>query len=290
MYQCPRCDKQFDNYTSLAKHTGRIHQLKGEELYCEVNGIKEKPKCKCGCGEIPKYRGGRGYADYIIGHNSRGEGNPMYGKSHSIETKQSISRTRKEKFASGEYDWITSEKWSDNAKEVWNRPGYFDKMAAARELSGWRDKLSEVMSGDRHPFYGKKRPEHSKLMKTPEMLEKVFRKRSMTDIEQTVAGILDDLDIEYYPQFFLTSDQGNTYSYDFKIKREKIIIEVDGDYWHGNPNTDNHVSFVNKVIENDKLKEDLAISKGYVVIRLWESDIKNNQQTIYDKLRHFCRK
>lgn len=288
MFKCPRCNQEYPSYNSLSKHTRTAYKLSGEALYREYHNITEIPTCKCGCGTPTKWRIDRGYGEYVNGHNARGSTNPMFGKTHSEETRQNISSTRKEKFANGEYTFINSIDWSENQKRVWAREGHREKMKEARTLSGWKKKLSDSMSGENHPFYGKKRPDHSKLMKTPEMMEKIFAKRSMTDIEQIVADMLDAIGVEYHPQFFLTHDD-DTYAYDFKLKGLNILVEVDGDYWHGGPGTVAHVPFVNEIQEKDIVKTQIAEQHGYQVIRVWGSDVKHNKkQVIQTLLNHLA--
>jgi very-short-patch-repair endonuclease len=206
----------------------------------------------------------------------------MFGKTHSEEARQNISKKRKEKFANGEYT-VNVEQISATHKQLWADPEYKAHMRQAREASGWRDKISAKMSGKNHPLYGKKRPDHSKLMKSPEMLGKVFAKRSMTDIEQIMAEMLDMLNLEYHSQFFISMDS-HTVSYDFKLKEFPILIEMDGDYWHGGPGVATHVPFLNEVTENDKLKNELALHRGYTVLRFWGSDIKANPIQVMTQL------
>lgn len=274
MFKCPRCNQEYASYSSLSRHTGKSYNLRGEELYREYNGIVENPICKCGCGTPTKWRSDRGYADYATGHNARGETNPMFGKTHSEEAKTNISSKRKEKFANGEYTFIDPIKRSENAKELWASDEYRENMKNARKNSGWKKKLSNKMSGENHPFYGKKRPEHSALMRSPEMMERIFKERSMTDIEQIIASMLDQANIEYHSQFFITDVDSNTYSYDFKLKDTNILIEADGDYWHGNPDTTNHVPYVSEVQQKDIIKAQVAEAHGYKLIRFWGKDIK----------------
>jgi very-short-patch-repair endonuclease len=272
MFKCPKCSEKYSTYSRLSRHATIKHQTTEQDFYKEYYNITSIPKCECGCGKELPFKGRRGYSRFLNGHNAKGKNNPMYGKTHSEEAKQNISRVRKEKFASGEYDFIDSERWSNIQKEVWSRPGYREKIAKAREDAGWRQNISDSMSDENHPFYGKKRPEHSKLMKSPEMLEKIFAKRSATDIEILMAEMLEQIGVEYHSQFFINHGK-DTYSYDFKIKGAPILIEVDGDYWHGGPSTDNHVPFVNEVKEKDALKNKVAEENGYKVLRFWGSDI-----------------
>lgn len=273
MFRCPRCNQEYSSYNSLSKHTRTAYKLTGEILYCEYYGIKDIPTCKCGCGTPTKWRSDRGYGEYVTGHNARGNTNPMSGKTHSKEARENISKKRKEKFTNGEYTFINTTDWSGAQKKVWAREGYREKMKAARTSNGWKQKLSDKMSGKNHPFYGKKRPEHSKLMKTPEMMEKIFAGRSMTDIEQLMATMLDQVNISYHSQFFIKYND-DTFAYDFKIKGLPILIEVDGDYWHGGPGTTKHVPFVMEVQDKDNIKDITAKEHGYTVLRFWGSDMK----------------
>ena len=103
MFKCPRCNQEYPSYNSLSKHTRTAYKLSGESLYREYHSITEIPTCKCGCGTPTKWRIDRGYGEYVNGHNSKGQNNVMYGKTHSETTKQNISQKRKEKFANGEY-------------------------------------------------------------------------------------------------------------------------------------------------------------------------------------------
>lgn len=52
-------------------------------------------KCKCGCGqEVNEFKPGR-FRSYVSGHNSHGENNPFYGKTHSKKTRVRLSESRK---------------------------------------------------------------------------------------------------------------------------------------------------------------------------------------------------
>jgi very-short-patch-repair endonuclease len=105
----------------------------------------------------------------------------------------------------------------------------------------------------------------------------------MTDIEQLVALMLDQTNIPYYSQFFITHDN-DTFAYDFKLKGLPILIEVDGDYWHGGPGVNQYVPFINEVQDKDKLKTEIAQQHGYTVLRFWGSDIKERPFWVIQQL------
>jgi len=56
-----------------------------------------------------------------------------------------------------------------------------------------------------------------------------------------------------------------------------IVIQFDGDYWHGNPRkypvlTERQ----KKQVKRDRAQDAYLISCGYRVIRIWESDLKTD--------------
>ena len=124
-----------------------------------------------------------------------------------------------------------------------------------------------VASGEKNGMFGKTH--------TPEAIKKIFSHRKMNKLEKLVADELDKSNIEYTFQYFINEDDVCK-SYDFKIKDKPLIIEVDGDFWHGNPDIKNHYKNVEKTQKNDLLKNEIALKRGIKVIRLWESCIKKD--------------
>jgi len=103
-------------------------------------------------------------------------------------------------------------------------------------------------------------------------------------LEQKFAQLLDENNIEYKYSYFLKNKK-TCKQFDFKIKDKNILIEIDGDYWHGNPQTKSHCKHINQVKQNDLLKNQLAKNNGYILLRFWESEIYNNPKLIMDKLK-----
>jgi len=62
--------------------------------------------------------------------------------------------------------------------------------------------------------------------------------------------------------------------YDFYLSDYNILVEVDGDYFHGNPDKFTKLNEMQlKNQENDKFKNELAILYNIPLFRFWESDI-----------------
>ena len=75
------------------------------------------------------------------------------------------------------------------------------------------------------------------------------------------------------------------FQYDFIIHEKRTLIEVQGNYWHGDPNIYNEdgsngkrkLNEIQKAKkERDKLKQEFAKEKNFNLICIWESEIKNN--------------
>lgn len=188
--------------------------------------------------------------------NFSGKNHPWWNRKHTEKTKKKISKNRKGK---GGFP-------GDSNPSC--RPEVRAKISKTRIERG-------VARGKNNPMYGKTH--------TEEALRKIFDKRSMTKPEQIVAKILDNNDIGWSDQWFLTMD-GNTYSYDFRIDNTNLLIEVDGDYWHGGPGVDKHWSGVKETMKTDEIKDSVANKLGYTVIRIWESEIKDTPEIITEKL------
>ncbi|GJQ43753.1 MAG: hypothetical protein JETCAE03_32510 [Ignavibacteriaceae bacterium] len=161
------------------------------------------------------------------------------------------------------------------AYDIWLEK--YGKEEADKRENKKNKKHSRSISNEGNPMFGK----HHSI----ETIKKIFKHRKMTNIEKIIANLLDKNNIKYHFQFFI-SENKLCKSYDFKIKDKPIIIEVDGDFWHGGPSRKNYWKNVDTVIENDKLKDELAKRRGYEVIRFWESDIKNNIDVIEERIKY----
>lgn len=89
--------------------------------------------------------------------------------------------------------------------------------------------------------------------------------------EYIFSKILTEMGILFQRQYFL---QGKYY--DFYLPKYNILIEIDGDYWHGNKKYFNHLNLTQlKSRWNDKYKNFIALSCNKKLVRIWASEIKN---------------
>lgn len=104
-----------------------------------------------------------------------------------------------------------------------------------------------------------------------------------TYIEEKIKKLLDKYNIGYY-----YNKQLGQYKPDFQIKNTKLIIEVQGDYFHCNPylykeGPEDEIQI--KTIFKDYYKKCFYLSNGYTLIELWENDINNNYEVIEEKIK-----
>lgn len=96
---------------------------------------------------------------------------------------------------------------------------------------------------------------------------------NVSKLEVKIAAILDEISIEYTRNKFICG-----YNFDF-IFKNKIILEIQGDYWHGNPikYKFNDILIGGKIAQNvwdkDLRKKNRVENMGYKVFYLWETDI-----------------
>lgn len=96
---------------------------------------------------------------------------------------------------------------------------------------------------------------------------------------------LDKLNIKYSRQYE-AKDIGRFY--DFYLDNSRLLIEIDGDYYHSNPNTydeDKLSPMQKKNRRVDKLKDEWALMHGIPIIRFWESDIRKNPDKVLKELK-----
>lgn len=93
--------------------------------------------------------------------------------------------------------------------------------------------------------------------------------------------LLRELNIEYVTQYKIAPF---AYRYDFYLPKYNTIIEVDGDFWHSNPDTGHpcrtRTQMFNK--KRDARKNIICEDAGIKLIRIWESDINTHP----DKVRN----
>jgi len=225
---CSKCKK---NITYTSKH---------KTICCRnyFNSIKKKSLCKLCSLEL-----------------QNGPGNPFYGKTHKIETKEKISKSRKGK-GTGDTNAMSNmvhrEKAKINLLKRWD----------SGELEHIRKKMSlklkeTIISG---------KIKSSPISKKEKEIYDFLTQKGF-EVIQTYPILTKTCDI-YIPQF-------------------NLIIEYFGDYWHCNPTKYDADYFNQKkqkyaieLWDYDKKKLELIKSFGYNLEVVWESDLRYNNKLL----------
>ena len=111
-----------------------------------------------------------------------------------------------------------------------------------------------------------------------------------TWIEIFIKDILISLNIEFEEQVYVyyinEKNQKRYFIADFIIGNK--IIEVNGDYWHGNPRIFNNESLDSR--QREKVKKDIYKKSkleelGFSVHYIWEYDINNNKDLVIEYIK-----
>jgi len=246
-----------------------------------------------------------------------GKNHPFYNKPRSEETKKKISEKNKGKPKSEEQKRKQSitmksknKKHTEEAKQKMRdkklgkkRPPFSEEWKRNMSISrkgrkAWNKNLTrktdervEKMSKkleNKHPSIITKKKMHKNHSpfsnETKEKMSKSALIRIKTQHgpykdtapELKMKEILNELNIPFEHQFRL----GN-HNFDFYILNTNVLIEVDGDWYHGNPKK---YSVLNKMQLEQKEKDnrcnEIAINNNFILLRFWEDDILNNIENI----------
>lgn len=126
--------------------------------------------------------------------------------------------------------------------------------------------------GNAHYWKGKKR-----TLRTIEKIKKARAKQVVpikdTSIEVKIQNFLKEINLEFITHQYMEIE--HAYQCDIFIPCMNIVIECDGDWWHGNPEIYKNLRpFQKEQVKKDTIRTKELIESGFEVIRLWESEIK----------------
>jgi len=130
---------------------------------------------------------------------------------------------------------------------------------------------------------------NNKDSRLPKLAKPMKEKKKHADfgtsqLEQDFAkDFLDKLGVEYIWQFE-AKEIGRFF--DYYIIKSNVILEVDGDYWHGYGLVREQMNPTQKKsMRIDREKDAWAALHGIPVIRIWEHDIRNNPSEVMKMLK-----
>ena len=250
----------------------KVKQTKQEKLLQEkYNGIK--PTCKCGCGQETRYEGKlKDFCQWIHGHQAKVKGH--FGDPKNPKRVEKIISTRKQKFKNGEYNHVIK------------------AVKENRKCPELGTKISKGAKGIAKPKpenfgVGRIQSEITRQKMSESAIENILKtgKVKRSNLEYKFEGILQTLFVGFIHSFYIKEVKK---IYDFYLPEFNILIEIDGDFWHCNPNTKYAIPECKTQelnIENDKIKNKWASDNNYKLLRFWEYDINNNVSQIVETLK-----
>lgn len=159
-----------------------------------------------------------------------------------------------------------------------------------------------VKTGYKSPFENpevKQKIENTMIQKYGSISELRMRKSgsNISKLNHWLYNLLEKYNINYGTEFII---KGNSKKYSFDVILEnKKLIEINGDYWHGNPiiykpndiilKGSSGELFVKEKWEKDRIKIDLALKFRYTVLVVWEFDVKNKEKEIVQRIIDYAR-
>ena len=106
-------------------------------------------------------------------------------------------------------------------------------------------------------------------------MNRIQQIKSPNKLEIAGYAILDSINIEYKKQFIIN----DKFTVDAYIPVKKIVLQFDGDYWHGNPEKFTTLNKHQRKRRTLDIWQDAYMTKcGYRIIRWWEHEIHDNPQ------------
>lgn len=289
IFFCKICQKECEGLNSLRSHSIQKHNISSEQIYIDyvLNGVK--PTCECGCGKTTKFLSvGRGYSKFIQSHHNRVPGKNNFHKNPN--THQKAIETQKKNWKEGKYvGW-----WENKTPETLEKiEGIKEKLRNDKErgkkiskkLKGVpKTEISKIKNSKSQKIRYKNNPklkEDASIRRIKWLKSNLSNKKSK--LESKFETILNLLNIKYEFQH-----EFQKRLFDFKIKDKNILIEVDGDFYHCNPNTKHsEVLYETQSLtkKNDNYKNTLCQNHGMILLRYWEKDINERPEWIISELK-----
>ena len=289
IFFCKICQKECEGLNSLRSHSIQKHNISSEQIYIDyvLNGVK--PTCECGCGETTNFITiGKGFSNFIQSHHNRVPGKNNFHK--DPKTHQKAIETQKKNWKEGKYvGW-----WENKTPETLEKiEGIKEKLRNDKErgkkiskkLKGVpKTEISKIKNSKSQKIRYKNNPklkEDASIRRIKWLKSTLSNKKSK--LESKFETILNLLNIEYEFQH-----EFQKRLFDFKIKDKNILIEVDGDFYHCNPNTKHsEVLYETQSLtkKNDNYKNTLCQNHGMILLRYWEKDINERPEWIISELK-----
>ena len=290
IFICKICKSEFTSINSLRSHSIQKHKISSEKIYIDhiLNG--EIPKCECGCGEKPNFISIiKGFYKFVLTHHNRVVGKNNFHK--NPETHKKAIETQKKNCKLGKYKGWWEDKTPETIKKI---EGIKEKIRNDKDRA---IKISKKLKGIPKTEETKIKLSESQKKRykdNPILKEELSKKRvkwlktklsnKKTKVETKFESMLNLLNIEYQYQY-----EFKKRLFDFKVNDKNILIEVDGDFYHCNPNTKHSEELYETqklTKKNDEFKNLLCKNHNILLLRYWEKDINERPEWVISDLKN----
>ena len=289
IFICKVCQKECNGINSLRSHSIQKHHISSEQIYIDYVLKELEPKCECGCGKTPPFISvNKGFSRFIQSHHNRVVGKNNFHK--NPETHQKAIDTQKKNWKEGKYVGWWEDKSESTIKKI---EGIKEKLRSDKDRG---KKISEKLKGVPKTEESKRKISISqkKRYKDNLQLKKDLSKRRIKWLKTKLSNKKSKLEIKFENILRLINlnfEYQYEYQYrlfDFYLKKYNTIIEVDGDFYHCNPNSKHHeiIYETQKLTkENDRYKDELCENHNMTLIRYWEMDINERPEWVISDLK-----
>lgn len=295
-YKCPYCgDYGADNLNSLRIHCQKGHSVSAKRLRIDLLEGGECPTCGCGCGQETTFKSlQKGFADYVRGHHVRDSGG-----FYTEEGLEKAAETRRRQFREGD-------------REPWNKELTLDENPENEGLQKLRrkmlkennperaEKISEALSGREisedhrqkiaehwRRYWSKEEHREEQQQRRYEWMKEhnLAESSELEDSFEELLGRLGFSENDYETQKY---EEEVTAYYDFYFPDQNTYVEVHGDFWHCNPNTEfaepeTEPQEKNLCRDREK-KQYIEESDDRDLLVFWESDVNENEQQVMKRI------
>jgi len=208
-----------------------------------------------------------------------GKNNPFYGRRHSKETKRKISDTVKACHLDNDNPFYGRRHTPETIAKITNK----NKEYQLNLTNADKERISQKLKKSAKEFRIKNPKYYSEIKKRA--AKESARSQSKYKINNLEKYFFDavrkeGIVLEYNIML-------NFMQFDFGHKESKTLIEIHGDYWHGNSKKYAKLNEVQKrKKERDKEKKDWAIKNGFKYLVFWEDDVYNQTRKVIQEVKN----
>lgn len=250
--RCKICNKDC-NPRGFSQHAQKSHGLSIKEYIIQFELDGSPPVCNCGCGREVTIRGYQ-VMDYIDGHSPSGR------FSTGVSPKRDHNKW-KTNLTKGIRNFVEKMKSEDPSFRRGANNNFFGRHHSEETKSSIKKKIEDQIESGRHPFLGNANGRIGRSALEDEF-EEYLRENSI-QYERSHR-------LSYVPE----GRRSVRYKYyDFYIPEVNLLIEINGTFWHPKEYSEKLTKIQVNNLENDKLKLNLAMSCGYDLLSVYDTEL-----------------